>query len=159
APAAAMAPVAGLAAAEVQVELAAVPEAQKALAAMLPLTDLPAGWEVGKGMGPAGKARLETFTAENLFEKIDGRAESFVQYDVQGMAYTFYHPAGDESSEAQLYIFDMSDPLKALGKYGSEKPDGVKPVTLGSEGYTSAGSTFFYAGKYYTQIVSTKDDP
>src|SRR5262249_6777622 len=86
-------------------------------------------------------------------------AESFLQYGVKGMAYTFYHPTGDESSEAQLYIFDMSDPLKALGKYGSEKPEGAKSLEIGSEGYTSAGSTFFYAGKYYTQIVATKDDP
>ena len=28
-----------------------------------------------------------------------------------------------------------------------------------TEGYTTAGSTLFYAGQYYTQIVSTKDDP
>ena len=52
----------------------------------------------------------------------------------------------------------MADPLKALGKYGSEKPDGVEALPIGTEGYASAGSTLFYAGPYYTQIVSTKDD-
>ena len=52
----------------------------------------------------------------------------------------------------------MCDPLKALGKYGSEKPDGVEALPIGTEGYASAGSTLFYAGPYYTQIVSTKDD-
>jgi hypothetical protein len=122
---------------------------------MLPLSNLPAGWVVAK----SGDKHLETFNAENLFEKIDGRAESFIQYDVQGMAYTYYHPAGDDSMEAQLYIFEMKDPLKAYGKYGSEKPDGVPTVAIGTEGYTSAGSTLFYAGKYYTQVVTTKDDP
>ena len=30
---------------------------------------------------------------------------------------------------------------------------------MGDAGYTSAGSLLFYAGRYYTQIVSTKDDP
>ncbi len=40
----------------------------------------------------------------------------------------------------------MADSLKALGKYGSEKPEEFQPVTIGSEGYTSAGSTHFYAG-------------
>ena len=53
----------------------------------------------------------------------------------------------------------MADSLKALGKYGSEKPDEAKTVAVGNEGYTTAGSTLFYAGKYYTQIVSTQDDP
>src|SRR4051812_42007596 len=75
------------------------------------------------------------------------------------MAYTYYHPAGDESNEVQLYIFDMSNSLKAMGKYGSEKPDGVQLLPIGSEGYASAGSTLFHADRYYTQIVSTRAAP
>jgi len=122
---------------------------------MLPLSDLPAEWTVGK----LGDRHLETFNADNLFEKIDGRAESFLQYNVKGMAYANFHPTGDESNELQVYIFEMSDALKALGKYGSEKSDDAKPLAIGSEGYTAAGSTLFYSGRYYTQIVSTTDDP
>ena len=119
-------------------------------------------WPTCRRAGPSGKSGekyIETFNADNLYEKIDGRAESFLQYGVKGMAYTFYHPAGDASNEIQLYIFEMADPLKALGKYGSEKPDEAKTIAVGTEGYTTAGSTLFYAGKYYTQIVSTQDDP
>ena len=74
------------------------------------------------------------------------------------MAYAYYHPAGDDSNEVQVYIFEMGDSLKALGKYGTEKPDESKPIAVGAEGYTAAGSTLFYSGPYYTQIVSTKDD-
>ena len=157
APVAAAAPASGngLSPTEVGTELAAVPEPQRAIAAMLPLSDLPPGWTVGK----SGERYIETFNADNLYEKIDGRAESFLQYGVKGMAYTFYHPAGDASNEIQLYIFEMPDALKALGKYGSEKPDEATTAAIGDQGYTSAGSTLFYAGKYYTQIVSTQDDP
>ncbi|HEV3166689.1 MAG TPA: toll/interleukin-1 receptor domain-containing protein [Isosphaeraceae bacterium] len=145
--------------AEIDAELASVPEPQRPLAAMLPLDDLPAGWSVGKGMGPSGKARLESFNASNLFEKINGRAESFIDYDVKGMACTFYNPTGDESNEVQLYIFEMGNPLKAFGKYGVDKPDDAKPIAVGTDGYTVAGGTMFYVGPYYTQLVSTKDDP
>jgi hypothetical protein len=144
----------GLSKEQITAEIAAVPEPQKTIAAMLPLTNLPAGWVVAK----SGDRYLETFNAENLFEKIDGRAESFVDYKVKGMAYTYYHPNGDPSNEVQVYIFELSDTLKALGKYGTEKPDDVKPLKVGADGYTSAGSTFFYSGPYYTQIVTTKDD-
>lgn len=151
----AAAPASGLTDSQRDAELATVPEPQKAIASMLPLTNLPEGWAIGK----LGNLHLESFNAENLFEKIDGRAESFIQYDVRGMAYTYYHPAGDESNELQIYIFEMANDLKALGKYGSEKPDEAKPIEIGTEGYTSSGSLLFRAGKYYTQIVSTKDDP
>lgn len=145
----------GLTAEQAAAELAAVPEPQRAIAAMLPLTDLPAGWTVGK----SGNRYVETFNAENLYEKINGRAESFIQYGVQGMAYTFYHPLGDPSNELQLYVFEMANPLKAFGKYSSEKPDEAQSIAVGAEGYTAAGSTLFYADRYYTQIVSTVDDP
>jgi hypothetical protein len=139
----------------VQAEVAATPEAQRPIAAMLPLADLPPGWEPGK----SGERYLETFNPDNLYEKIDGRAESFLQYGVKGMAYAFLHPSGDPSNELQIYIFEMADSLKALGKYRSEKPDEATPIAVGDEGYTSAGSTLFYSARFYTQIVSTKDDP
>ena len=132
-----------------------MPEPQRKLAGMLPLSGLPPEWTLGK----PGDRHLETFNAENLYEKIDGRAESFIQYGVKGMAYTFYHPTGDPSNELQLYVFEMADSLKALGKYGSEKPEEFQAIAVGDQGYTSAGSLLFYAGRYYTQIVSTKDDP
>jgi hypothetical protein len=146
--------VAGLSKEIVEAEIGRVPPPQRTIAGMLPLVDIPAGWTVGK----SGEGYVETFNADNLFEKIDGRAESFLQYNVKGMAYTYYHPTGDESNEVQVYIFEMADSLKALGKFGSEKPEEAKPVAVGSEGYTSAGSTLFYVGPYYTQIISTKDD-
>ena len=92
--------------------------------ACLPLSGLPPEWTVGK----PGDRHLETFNADNLYEKIDGRAESFIQYGVKGMAYTFYHPTGDPSNELQLYVFEMADSLKALGKYGSEKPEEFQTV-------------------------------
>ncbi len=154
----AAAPVApsGLAKAEVDAELATVPDPQRALASMLPLADAPAGWTVSK----YGTRHFETFNADNLFEKIDGRAESFTQNNVIGMAYTSYHPTGDDSNEVQVYIFefDHSKPLRAQSKYDSEKPDTITPVKVGTEGYTSAGSLLFFTDPYYTQIVSTVDD-
>ena len=121
---------------------------------MLPLGDLPPGWTLGK----LGERHLETFNAENLFEKIDGRAESFIDYGVQGMAYADFHPTGDESADVQVYIFEMGNTLKALGKYAAEKPEELKLLPIGSEGYAAAGSTIFYSGPYYTQVVATSDD-
>ena len=143
----------GLSPSERQAELADVPDPQRELAALLPLTDLPGGWEVGQ----SGDRSLETFSADNLFEKIDGRAESFLQYDVVGMAYTYYHPEGDQANEVQLYIFEMQSPLNALGKYGTEKPEEPEPLELGSEGYASGASVFFHAKRYYVQVIPTSD--
>lgn len=144
----------GISTATLEVELASVPQPQRDLATLLPLTDLPAGWAVGE----MGGKHIETFNAENLYEKIDGRAESFIQFDVVGMAYTYFHPKGDDSSEAQLYIFQMANSLKAFGKFSSEKPPEVESVAVGDAGYVSAGSVFFHSGPYYAQIVLNTED-
>lgn len=154
APANAGPPRGGIGTAAAQAELATVPPPQRAVAAMLPLDDIEPGWVVGE----MGGKHLETFNAENLYEKIDGRAESFIQYDVVGMAYTYFHPEGDDSTEAQLYIFELASPLKAFGKYSSEKPPEAEAVALGDDGYISAGSVFFYSGPYYTQVVLNTED-
>lgn len=148
-------PANGLAKPAFDAELATVPGPQKPLAALLPLDNVPNGWEIGD----LGDKHLETFNANNLYEKIDGRAESFLQYDVQGMAYANFHPKGDDSGEIQLYIFEFASPLKAFGKYGSEKPQEAESVAIGAEGYGAAGSVSFYQDKYFIQVVSTSDDP
>lgn len=148
-------PGAGLSPAERTAALATVPAPQRPLAEMLPLSGLPEGWEVGE----LGGKRLETFNAENLYEKINGRAESFIQYGVTGMACAFFHPVGDETLEAYLYIYQMGDALKAFGKYSSEKREDVEALAVGEEGYVSSGSAFFYAGPYYVTVETTSEDP
>jgi hypothetical protein len=158
APAAAPAPaepVRGLARPVFEAELATVPAPQRDLAGLLPLASVPEGWAVGE----LGDGHLETFNAENLYEKIDGRAESFTQYDVTGMAYANFHPQAEDSGEVQLYIFSFADALKAFGKYASEKPEGATPVAIGDEGYASAGSVSFLRDKFFVQVVSTSDAP
>lgn len=147
----------GLSEAERQSELAALPEAQRHLAAMLPLTNLPEGWEVAD----LGGHKVETFSVENLYEKINGRAPSFEAFGVKGMAYCSFRRLGDpDGNDVQVYLFEMGNPLKALGKYGTEKPEGVETVAgLGSEGYLVSGSARFHAGPYYTLIDSTSADP
>jgi hypothetical protein len=148
------APTTGLDPAVAAAELATVAEPQRPLAALLPLSGFPAGWVLGE----QGGAHIESFNADNLYEKINGRAESFLQYGVRGMAYCNYHPTDDDALEVQLYIFDMGDAIKAFGKYGSEKPEEIEPAKVGKDAYTAAGSVFFYASKYYVQAVTASDD-
>ena len=56
-------------------------------------------------------------------------------------------PTGDASNEIQLYIFEMADALKALGKYGSEKPDEAKPVAIGDRGLHRGGQHALLRGE------------
>ena len=135
-------------------ELAVVPDEQKRVANLVPFETMPATWEVGQ----AGDRKMQTFPGERMYELIDGRAESFLQYNCDGMAYSFFKPKGDDSGEVQLYVYEFPTSLKAFGKYGSEKTPESVAVDVGSEGFTSAGSVSFHKGKYFVQLVSTSED-
>ena len=154
-PAAAGAAASSSAPAWLAAELATVPDEQKRVAGLVPYEAVPGAWEVGQ----AGDRRLQTFPGERMYELIDGRAESFLQYNCDGMAYTFFKPKGDDSGEVQLYVYEFPTTLKAFGKYGSEKTPESVPVEVGGEGFTSAGSVSFHKGKYFVQLVSTSDNP
>src|SRR5207248_600955 len=105
---------------------------------------------VRKSVGLDGPQQLLDSTAppvdlraELVYEQSDGRAESLLGDVVKGMASACCLPAGERSNEIQLYLFEMPDSLRALGKYGSEKPDEAQSVAIGDQGYTTAGSTLF----------------
>lgn len=160
APAVAAPPAAnGLSKPEIAAILASVPEPQKPLAAMLPLDELPPGWEVSKLPVKGAAKYVETFNAENLFEKMDGGAESYIQNGVKGMACCSYHPKGDEESEVQLFIFEMGDPLKSGGKFDAEKPEETTALAIGEGAYSAGGSIFVHADRYYTVANVAQQSP
>ena len=91
---------------------------------MLPLADLPPGWTVGKS---GDRAPGDVQRREPLREDRRPRRELH-PVRRQGDGLHLLPPDRRRSNEVQVYIFEMADSLKALGKYGSEKPEEVKAV-------------------------------
>jgi hypothetical protein len=70
------------------------------------------GWSV--------ESEVRVFTADNLWEYINGAAELFVEYDVQ-LCMTGDMASGDLMVTVDYY--DMGTPLNAFGVYVRERPD------------------------------------
>jgi len=94
---------------------------------------------------------VEFYNADNLYEKIDGKAEQYLDYDVVGLqTATFVHKDGKRFVD--LYVYDMGEPLNAFGVFSAIRYPDEPPIDLGQGGYKSDGY-FFWKGKYYTQII------
>ena len=134
------------------VSYAAAPEAapaSSAQAGFLPVTP-PAGWQA---MGP-----VERYTPDNLYVKINGRAEQYLDFDVVGMeTMTLVHDA-DSSRFLDAYIYDMATQVNALGIFATERSPG-DDAAYGSDGYSVGSSVFFRKGQYYTQLLGSDDAP
>ncbi|MCS7254278.1 MAG: DUF6599 family protein [Armatimonadota bacterium] len=110
------------------------------------------GWKRGK---------VESYTADNLYEKINGRAELYISYDVVGLTCTSYRQANKDGDEKfiDVFVYDMGAPENAFGIYSYERVAGIgKPVKLGNDGYQAAGSIYFWKGKWYVQVVVPFED-
>lgn len=120
----------------------------------------------GAGPGPARFAevpggRLAPPTkidryAENLYEKIDGKESAFRSFSVVDLKFGQYADP-DTQQTYDVYIYDMAQPINAMGIYMSERAPSAAALELGREGYVSGTSVFFWKGQYYVNVLGPSE--
>lgn len=107
----------------------------------------PEGWEIYD--------KVLRFTAENLYEHIDGRAEFYLAYDMIGMTFVSFEKGTDNGHFIHLSIYDMGTPTNAFGVFSGERSKGVPALDLGRDAYRSGANYYIWKGRYYTQIIAS----
>jgi len=107
-----------------------------------------------------GNWALESGTvlpAERMFEKINGKADYYLQYGALELSCGEW-VAGGQSWDMYLYRFETEQ--GARGAYNGEKPADRHPME-GIEGYTLPGQAAMTVGIYYLQLnaLSAGADP
>jgi hypothetical protein len=103
--------------------------------------------------------RVDRFSAENLYTKIDGQADAYLRFHVAGLTFGTYRHEADAARAIDVYWYDMGAPANALGMYESEEPPGVGSVAVGDKGYQVGGAVLFCKGAAYVQVLpSSLDD-
>ncbi len=123
-------------------DLATSPERLALMVASL----TPEGWEIYD--------KVMQFTAENLYEQIDGRAEYYIAYDVIGLTFASFDKSTDNSISINLSIYDMGTPINAFGVFSGERSIGAPRVELGRDAYRSGANYYIWQGQYYVQIIA-----
>jgi hypothetical protein len=107
----------------------------------------PEGWELFD--------KVKVFTAENLYEHINGRAELYLAYDVKSLTTATFDKKSDIEEFIELSIYDMDTTTNAFGIFSVERFQDETPLDLGRESYRSGSSIFIWKGKFYTTIVTS----
>jgi hypothetical protein len=124
------------------------PSGSPQLLALLPANDEVAGWTVSRA--------ARSYTADNLWELINGAADGFVTYGVQEVVAAEYTQAGT-GDQAVIEAYQMKDALNAFGKYAEERHPSYQFIQVGSEGYSGGTSVNFWAGQYYVKITTFRE--
>lgn len=108
----------------------------------------PRGWEIFD--------KVKHFTAQDLYERINGRAEFFLAYDMIRMTFASFISRVNKGQFIDLSIYDMRTPTNAFGVFSGERAPGEQPVRLGRAGYRSDANFFIWKGRYYIRIISSE---
>lgn len=124
------------------------------LAAPPPVELFPKGNEA-PGWNKSGETR--TFTAENLWEYINGEAEKYVQAGVRQTLTADYRYQGKIDGVVDIYV--MSSREGAAKIFPSDAPAGSQHPKLGDFALLSRGSLVFRKGVYFVRIVAYQETP
>jgi len=107
---------------------------------------LVAGWE------QSGNKR--EYTADNLYEYMDGNAESYLLYGfvrMQGITCT----SGEK--KFVIDVSEMEDPDLAYGMFASNRDPNQAIANIAMGGQVQARRASFAKGKYYVEIAASPD--
>jgi hypothetical protein len=103
------------------------------------------GWKLSE--------KPQSFFPEDLYEYIDGAAESYIGYDFKELVVAQFQKAGTGAS-VTLEIYDMGNGTNAFGIFSAERFPENKAVDVGTLGYVEGEVLNFIAGKEYVKIMS-----
>lgn len=106
----------------------------------------PGGWPRGA---------IERYDVDGLFEKINGKADAYIDYDVIDLTFAGYSQPTDPSVYVDVYAYDMAEPLNAYGVYRSQRSGKEVAVDLGEEACASGTAFFARKGRHYLEVVGS----
>ena len=97
----------------------------------------------------------QPYSPDNLWEFIDGAADTYVSYGVQQALAAGFRQGG---ADVDVEIYEMADTLHAFGIYAQELPPTAQFIDVGTEGYTHGNVLRFRKGPHYVKVTSSAAD-
>ena len=117
-----------------------------ALSGAFPGADAVPGWT------PAGDA--ETFDSENLYDLVNGQAESFFAYGFEQVAVRHYENA--EGTRLDVEVWQLATPADAYGLFTAQRAG--TPATIGNDGDADPGRRLaFWQDRYVAHVRASQD--
>ena len=97
-------------------------------------------------------SEIQTYEADNLWDYINGAAESYHAYDFEVLQVCDYKQS--EEVYVTVEIYKHSTPENAFGIYSAERPQSSTFLETGAEGYYEPGILNFIKGENYIKMRS-----
>ena len=109
------------------------------------------------GTKPMGDT--EFYSADNLYEKIDGRAPVYQNFNVQQLRCRSFSVNAAPGSYVDVYEYRFDTPINAFGMFSLERDPKGRPLDFLADGYSGEMGFFFRQGAVYVQIIASDTKP
>src|SRR5256885_4805609 len=110
-----------------------------------------AGWREGK---------IAQFDPENLYVKIDGRADFFKGFGFRHLWSVLLVSEQDPATTVDVEMYDLARPANALGAYGGERAPDAKPnVEERGLWHLARNALYMARGPYYLRVIGSDETP
>jgi len=102
-------------------------------------------------------SQLQQYNAENLYEKINGKADLYLEAGFSKLTCQLFAYKEDDELWMELFIYDMQTPLNAFSVYSIQKRPNTNVLSWidPSLGYKTENALYFVYGRYYIEIVGS----
>jgi hypothetical protein len=124
---------------------------------------------ISDGLIPSGfeaLSKAENYNADNLYEKIDGKAPLYLEAGFKELTTQRFVSKSDPNLWMELYIYDMGNIRNGFGVYSEQRREGSEAfasMQLGTPqsgnpfAYKTGNALYFVHGKYYIEIVGSSE--
>ena len=102
-------------------------------------------------------SEAETYVAENLYEKIDGKAPLYIESGFVKLLTRRFISEKDESQWFELFVFDMGVMKNAFSVYSVQKRPDVDAWPAMEIAYKAGNALYFVKDKFYVELVGSAE--
>jgi hypothetical protein len=101
-----------------------------------------------------------TYDEDNLYEKIDGRADYFRAFHFKRLWSLLLTSRKDSAVTVDVEMYDVSNAANALGAYSGERPPDAKvQVTDAGLHHFDRNALYLARGPYYIRVIGSDETP
>lgn len=138
---------------------AGVPEGDEASSAPAAKVSTPPTGQPIEIPGTIPMGDTEFYSADTLYEKIDGRAPAYLGFGFQQLRSRSFAEPGNKGSYVDVYEYRMDSPVNAFGIFSMERDPKGRPLDFAPDGYSGEMGYFFRQGNCYVQVIASDQKP
>ncbi len=101
-------------------------------------------------------APVTSYGAENLSDKINGKAELYLSAGFKEMSCRSFGLDAAGGAHVEVFLYDMGSAPNAFAVFSGQRRPGSQSLPLTANAYATANALFFTQGRFYVEVVADR---